>query len=59
MTAELAETRKRLREATPSGHWDAVLAEVQRMQHELHLSPLAALQAVYDKLAAGWVPPAR
>lgn len=50
---------ERLREATPSGHEDVVLAEVQRMQRDLHLSQLAALQAVHDKLAAGWVPPAR
>ena len=44
-------------EAAPSGRWDAVLAEVQRLQHDEHLSPLAALQAVYARLAAGWVPP--
>jgi hypothetical protein len=59
VTAELAETRKRVREVTPNGHWDAVLAEVHRLQYDLHLSPLAALQAVYDKLASGWVPPVR
>ncbi|WP_164704375.1 hypothetical protein [Blastococcus litoris] len=57
MDAEAA--GERLRAATPSGQWGAVLAEVKRLQHELHLSPLAALQAVHDKLAAGWVPPAR
>ena len=57
VTAELAEARAKLREAAPSGRWDAVVAEVQRLQHEEHLSPLAALQAVYARLAAGWVPP--
>ena len=57
VTAELAEARSRLRQAAPSGRWDAVIAEVQRLQHDQRLSPLAALQAVYAKLAAGWVPP--
>lgn len=57
VTAELADARTKLREAAPSGRWDAVVAEVQRLQHEEHLSPLAALQAVYARLAAGWVPP--
>jgi hypothetical protein len=59
VTAELAEARTKLRNTAPSGTWDAVVAEVQRLQHEEHLSPLAALQAVYSRLAAGWVPPAR
>lgn len=57
VSAELAEARAKLREAAPSGRWDAVVAEVQRLQHEEHLAPLAALQAVYRRLAAGWVPP--
>jgi len=57
VTAELAEARKNLREAAPSGSWDAVVAEVRRLQTDEHLPPLAALQAVYAKLAAGWVPP--
>jgi hypothetical protein len=57
VTAELAEARKQLREATPSGRWDAVVAEVQRLQHEERMSPLAALHKVYARLAAGWVPP--
>jgi hypothetical protein len=59
ITAELAEARTKLREVAPSGHWDAVLAEVNRLQYEQHMSPLAALQAVYAKLASGWVPPVR
>ena len=57
VTAELAEARAKLREVTPSAHWDGVLAEVSRLQYEQHLPPLAALQAVYAKLASGWVPP--
>jgi hypothetical protein len=48
-----------VQEATPSGHWDAVLAEVTRLQYEQHRSPLAALQAVHAKVASGWLPPAR
>jgi hypothetical protein len=57
VSAELAATRKKVREATPSGHWEGVLAEAQRLQTEEHMPPLAALQAVYAKLASGWLPP--
>jgi hypothetical protein len=57
VSAELAAARARLRDAAPSGHWDGVLAEVQRLQNDEHMAPLAALQAVYAKLAAGWLPP--
>ena len=57
VTAQLAEARARLREVAPSARWDGVLAEVSRLQYEQHMSPLAALQAVYAKLASGWVPP--
>jgi hypothetical protein len=57
VTAELAEARTKLREAAPSGRWDGVLAEVNRLQYEQRMSPLAALQAVYAKLASGWIPP--
>ena len=56
VTAELADTRKRLRSSVPSEHWEAVLAEVSRMQFEQKMPPLAALQAVYAKLASGWLP---
>jgi hypothetical protein len=59
VSADLAEARRHLRQATPSGHWDAVLDEVARLQYEQKMSPLAALQAVYAKLASGWVPPSR
>jgi hypothetical protein len=57
VTAELAETRTKLRQAAPPDRWDAVQAEVSRLQLEQGMSPLAALQAVYARLAAGWVPP--
>ncbi len=57
VTAELAEARARLREASPPGRWEAVVAEVQRLQYEERMPPLAALQKVYARLAAGWVPP--
>jgi hypothetical protein len=59
VTADLAQARTKLREATPSGHWDAVQAEVSRLQRDERMSPLAALQAVYAKLASGWVPTVR
>ena len=59
VTADLAEARTKLREATPSGTWDAVQAEVGRLQRDERMSPLAALQAVHAKLASGWVPPVR
>ena len=59
VTAELADARTKLRDAAPTGRWDAVIAEVQRLQHEEHMSPLAALHAVHARLAAGWVPPVR
>jgi hypothetical protein len=59
VTAELAAARTKLREAAPSRHWDGVLAEVQRLQTEESMSPLAALKAVYAKLASGWLPPSR
>ena len=59
VTAELAQARAQLREAAPSGRWESVLAEVTRLQMQEHMSPLDALQAVYARLAAGWVPPVR
>ena len=56
ITAELAEQRATLREAAPPGRWNAVQAEVHRLQFDQGMSPLAALQAVYARLASGWVP---
>ena len=57
VTAALAETRGKLRQAAPPDRWDAVRAEVHRLQFDQGMSPLAALQAVYAKLASGWLPP--
>ena len=57
VTAALAAARKELREAAPADSWEGVLAEVQRLQSIEHMSPLDALQAVYAKLASGWLPP--
>lgn len=57
VSAELAEARSKVRQAAPSGRWDAVIAEVTRLQMQEGMSPLDALQAVYARLASGWVPP--
>ena len=56
VSAQLADARSRLRTATPPGSWDAVLEEVQRLREERGLTQLAALQIVYERLTAGWVP---
>jgi hypothetical protein len=56
ITAKLAEARKKLREAAPVDRWEAVVAEAHRLQFEQGMSPLDALEAVYAKLASGWVP---
>jgi hypothetical protein len=56
MPADVAESRAKLREATPPGRWDAVMDEVARLQAEESMAPLAALKAVYAKLASGWYP---
>ncbi len=53
ITAELAEKRATLRQAAPPGRWDAVQAEVHRLQFGQGMSPLAALQAVCARLASG------
>ena len=58
VSAELATARRQLRDAAPSDSWDGVQAEVQRLQTVEHKPPLEALQAVYAKLASGWLPPA-
>lgn len=57
VTAELAEARSRLRQSAGPDRWEAVLAEVTRLQSQEHLSPLDAMQAVLARLAAGWQPP--
>lgn len=57
VTAQLAEARRKLRQAAPADRWEAVVAEAHRLQVEQGMSPLDALEAVYAKLASGWVPP--
>jgi hypothetical protein len=54
--AQIAEARRMLRAATPDDSWDAVIAEVQRLQNDRGIPVLAALHAVYARLAAGWSP---
>ena len=56
MTAELANAHAKLRKAVPSEQWQAVQAEVARLQYEEKMARLAALQTVYAKLASGWLP---
>jgi hypothetical protein len=58
VTAQLAEARRILRAAVPAENWDAVQAEVQRLQSERGIPLLAALHAVYAKIASGWMPAA-
>ena len=58
LTAQLAEARTMLRNAVPADHWRAVNAEVQRLQTERGIPLLAALHAVYARIAAGWMPSA-
>jgi len=56
VTAELAQARTKLRESAPPNRWDAVMAEVTRLQVDQSMSPLAAMRAVQAKLASGWQP---
>lgn len=52
----LAAARTALRQAVPAGQWDAVMAEVTRLQVSTSASPIQAYEAVLAKLAAGWTP---
>jgi hypothetical protein len=56
--AQIAEARRMLRAAAPPDAWDAVAAEVQRLQNDRGIPVLAALHAVRARLADGWTPPA-
>jgi hypothetical protein len=56
VSAQLADARSRLRAVVPMESWDAVLAEVGRLQQEKSMSRLAALKAVYAKIVDGWTP---
>ena len=57
VSAALAETRGKLRDAVPTDQWDAVMAEVTKIQVDQSASMLQAMQIVLRKVAAGWTPP--
>jgi hypothetical protein len=58
ITAQLADARAHVRSVIPVGaSWEDVFAEVKRLQADRGLTMLAALNVVYGKLLAGWVPP--
>jgi len=59
VSAQLAETRAKLREAAPPDRWNAVMEEVTRVQVDQSASMLQAMQIVLRKIAGGWVPPRR
>ena len=56
VTAEIAQARAKLRESAQPDQWEAVMDEVRRLQTEESMAPLAAMKAVYARLASGWVP---
>jgi hypothetical protein len=58
VSAQLADARSKLRAAVPAESWDAVMTEVRRTQQDRGIPLLAAFQAVYAKIAAGWTPSA-
>jgi len=55
-TAELARARAALRETAGPNRWQAAQEEVARLQAQEHMPPLAAIQSVLGRLAAGWEP---
>jgi len=57
VSAALAETRGKLRDAVPADQWDAVMAEVTKVQVDQSASMLEAMQIVLRRVAAGWTPP--
>lgn len=54
---QFREVRTGLKELTPPGQWNAVVAEVSRVQAATSSSVLDAYRAVAARLATGWVPP--
>jgi hypothetical protein len=59
VSAQLAEARAKLREATPPDRWNAVMDEVTKVQVDRSASMLEAMQIVLRRMAAGWLPPSR
>jgi hypothetical protein len=57
VSAAIADARAKLRAATPPDRWDAVMAEVTRVQVDQSASMLQAMQIVLRKMAGGWTPP--
>lgn len=57
VSAALAEARAKLRDAVPANRWDAVMAEVTKVQVDQSTTVLEAMQIVLRRVAAGWTPP--
>jgi len=57
VSSALAEARAKLRDAVPANRWDAVMAEVAKVQVDRSTTVLEAMQIVLRKVAAGWTPP--
>jgi hypothetical protein len=54
----VAVARAKLQQAAPPGRWDAVMAEVRRLQEATSATPLQAYETVLARLATGWTPSA-
>ena len=56
ISAQLAHMRQQMHLAVPAAAWDDIVAEAKQLQSDRGVTLLAALQIVYEKLLAGWVP---
>lgn len=56
ISAQLAQMRQQMHLAVPAAAWDDIVAEARQVQADRGITLLAALQIVYEKLLAGWVP---
>jgi hypothetical protein len=54
----VAVARAKLQQVAPVGRWDAVMAEVRRLQEATAVTPLQAYETVLARLATGWTPTA-
>jgi hypothetical protein len=54
----VAVARAKLQQVAPVGRWDAVMAEVRRLQEATSATPLQAYETVLARLATGWTPSA-
>lgn len=57
ISAQFAQMRQAMHHAAPAASWDDIVAEAKQLQAGRGITLLAALQIVYEKLLAGWVPP--